>query len=115
MHKIVGPYGKEYPLKDILSCVGPGWHPLVIKLIEDLFSLGWDGELHQIKEKFAGLRFYIGGGSKEIFDRINKAEDESLRTCDTCGKPGKLRSTESGWWYTSCEECVSEKNKPLLA
>ena len=79
-----------------------GWREILESLYDDLVFLGWDTELHQVKEKFGGLRFYIGHGNDAIFYRIDEAEAMSLRTCMVCGKPGELRGTR--WLYTSCEE-----------
>jgi hypothetical protein len=76
---------------------------MVVNLMKDLFDLGWDGHLDQIKEKFGGLRFYIGGGDEAIFERINEAERESYHTCETCGRPGQLRG--DGWMVTICNTC----------
>ena len=101
MKKIIGPSGKEWPLEFVLAGVGEGWRVIVSLLIHDLFEMGWDGELHQIKEKFGGLRFYIGGGSDEIHKRIQEAESDSLKTCERCGRPGKQRN--AGWIRTLCE------------
>jgi len=101
--------GRPYPLTSILAGVGPGWGHLVCRLIRDLFALGWDGELHQIKEKFGGLRFYIGAGTDEIFDRIHKAESESYKICYQCGEPGKERP--SGWIMVLCDSCWEEEQK----
>lgn len=52
-----------------------GWGGIINSLIEDLFNLGWNGQLYQIKEKFGGLRFYIGGGTDEMRDRIIRARE----------------------------------------
>lgn len=93
---------KEAKLEHVFSSVGEGWHPLVTQLINDLFELGWDGCLMQIKEKFGGLRFYIGTGNDKIFDRLYQAEQESYTICEECGKPGK--PTDNGWIKTVCEE-----------
>lgn len=82
---------------------GPGWHPLIEALIKDLIALGWDRECHQIKEKFAGLRFYVGNGSKEMYELIHAAENESLHICEECGKSGK-RVDIGGWIKTRCAE-----------
>ena len=82
---------------------GPGWKSLIEELVKDLKTLGWDGTILQIKEKFGGLRFYIGGGSNEIFDRINKAEEDSYKICEECGKEGELRQNRS-WVRTLCDE-----------
>lgn len=100
--------GKETTLEDVVSNAPPGWSKLVTKLIEDLFALGWDGGVLQVKEKFGGLRFYIANGNKEIRDRITKAENESYKICEQCGEPGELYVT--GWWRTLCEKHAKEMN-----
>jgi hypothetical protein len=91
----------------IINCgffeIGDGWFPLIKELIEDLISLGWDKQTCQVKEKFGGLRFYINTGSDEIFDRISKAEEDSYKICEKCGKPGELRN-DIGWYRTLCDE-----------
>lgn len=99
---------REAPLPNILACVGPGWSTILTRLIADLEPLGWNGTVMQVKEKFGGLRFYIGCGSSEIFDRIDQAEDESLKTCEACGRPGELRSN-GGWLKTLCPHCAQEQ------
>lgn len=101
--KITDSFGRPWPLDHVLGCVEPGWSKLVQKLIRDLFNAGWDGELHQVKEKFGGLRFYIGAGSDEVYDLIIKAEEESFRVCEKCGEPGK-RQTDRYWINTLCEK-----------
>ena len=70
--------------------------------------MGWNGTLEQIKEKFGGLRVYIGYGSPQVFGRIEAAELESLRTCENCGEPGKLRK-ELDWLKTYCDRCAEER------
>lgn len=42
-----------------ISC-GPGWYALLVKLDEDLSALVPDYEVHQVKEKYGTLRFYVG-------------------------------------------------------
>lgn len=81
---------------------GAGWLDIADRLITDLFALGWDGTVAQTKEKFGGLRFYIGGGTDAIFTRIDDAELESYQTCEVCGQPGVLHS--GGWLKTLCDE-----------
>jgi hypothetical protein len=96
--------GRQWPLEDVCACVGPGWHGILERLIPKLEAMGWDGALHQVKEKFGGLRFYIGCGSLEMFAAIDDAELESFKTCEDCGKPGELRRNRS-WWRTLCGKC----------
>lgn len=38
---------------------------------------------------------------------IDQAERESTRTCEACGRPGKLN--ERGWLSVRCEECRKEQ------
>lgn len=80
-----------------------GWLAITKSLIEDLIALGWDKQLYQAKEKFGGGRFYIGGATKEIFERIMKWERDSIQICEVCGKEGKLRGDRS-WIQTLCDE-----------
>tara|TARA_R110000868_G_scaffold56600_1_gene175131 strand:+ start:78 stop:389 length:312 start_codon:yes stop_codon:yes gene_type:complete len=95
-------YGKEISLDKILLDVRPGWHPLITTLVEDLGKLGWDGQVCQVKEKFGGLRFYIGAKSDEIQLRITEAEKQSYKICEICGEPGTL--VKLGWLMTRCPE-----------
>ena len=88
--------GRPATMEDVLHQVGPGWNMLVQELIAELFALGWDGKLYQIKEKFGGLRFYIGLGTDEIHAAIQAAEDRSNSTCEISGEPGERRSL-GGW------------------
>lgn len=94
-------------LECVLNQVGTGWHGLVTRLIEDLFELNWDGQLHQIKEKFGGLRFYIGPATPQIRERIGLAERESYQTCESCGLPGSLRG--GNWLRTLCDKHAESK------
>ena len=98
--------GYVFTLEELQAMVGPGWSGVIERLVQDLEALGWDGTVYQVKEKFGGLRFYIGGATDAIFKRISEAEEESYRVCENCGKPGE--PTTSGWIQTLCEECRSK-------
>lgn len=91
-------YGIRYGSRE--AACGPGWHQLIERLVVDLIALGWNKECGQIKEKFGALRFYIGSAQKELHDRIKIAEDESARTCEECGEPGK--QVGESWIKTRC-------------
>jgi len=93
----------ECKLEDAQACVGPGW----ASLVERLWKLCDEQNIHimQIKEKFGGLRFYIGGATKEVFDIIDEVEAQSFTICEYCGKPGRPR--DGGWIKTLCDECYS--------
>jgi hypothetical protein len=58
----------------------------------------------QVKEKIGGLRFYTDGSDEKTSDMIHKAERESYRICEFCGKKGKL-TTLYHWYKTLCESC----------
>jgi hypothetical protein len=91
--------------------VGPGWLALLDDLAAQLVKAGWDRYLGQVKEKFGGLRFYIGTGTQEQFDLISAAEDASLKICEECGRPGK-RCCPSGYWMlTLCSDCDEKIKK----
>ena len=108
-----GFHGKEVSVDDLIGGM-EGWREIVESLVNDLVDMGWDRELFQIKEKFGGLRFYVGQCSDEMYDRIAEAERKSLETCMKCGKPGF--AIDHGWILTLCEEHKVKlgKNNELL-
>lgn len=58
-------------------------------------------EIHQIKEKFGGLRFYFEGGDAFCHGLETMAEVWAGRTCEVCGEKGKQRP--GGWIRTLCD------------
>lgn len=61
----------------------------------------------QVKEKFGGLRFYIGGGAtEEQYAFISFAEEMSYRVCELCG--GRAQPYPLGWVRTLCEHHAVE-------
>jgi hypothetical protein len=92
----------EVDLSAVQQQVDVGWSGILERLINDLFELGWNGEVLQIKEKFGGLRFYTNGSTEAIHQRIVQAENESFKVCERCGKPGVPRL--GGWTKTLCDE-----------
>lgn len=101
--------GREVTVGELIEGM-EGWQDVIKSLVDDLFDLGWDGKLLQIKEKFGGLRFYIDTGTSEMFDRIDKAERASVETCMLCGQPGEQVNT--GWILTLCERHTNELSNP---
>lgn len=91
--------------------IAPGWSDLIRRLLIDLDKpdMKWSCTIHQVKEKFGGLRFYVGAANRAVSNRIEKAEKEAARTCDVCGNPGVLRA--GGWMVTRCAE-HSDGRKP---
>jgi len=78
-----------------------GWYALVKDLIAKLIELGWDKEIHQVKQKYGGLRFYTGATSDEMHTAIREYENLSYKTCEVCGEPGEVRP--GGWIETLCD------------
>ena len=94
--------------------VGPGWNDIIYDLNKKLEAEKPDYQILQIKEKFAGLRFYTDKLPYSGWDAISEAEKLSLETCEECGRPGKIWSRK-GWVRTLCwiDYRVSEINKSL--
>jgi hypothetical protein len=57
----------------------------------------------QIKEKFGGLRIYLDHGDAVCRDIISRAEMKASRTCDMCGRPGRVGQHRRGWVNVRCE------------
>lgn len=96
--------------------VGPGWLSIIYEAaikLEPLIAAaklanpeGWESGYYrasQIKEKYGTMRFYLSGGTEEMYEIAHQAEKKSAKTCEECGKPGKLRGKH--WYYTRCLPC----------
>lgn len=90
---------------------GDGWYQIIRRLSEKLeaaiVKLPKKEQSHyrasQVKEKYGVLRFYMAASNNEMDSWIQEAEEESERTCERCGAPGKLRGTH--WLATLCDGC----------
>lgn len=99
-------YAQYYlPMTQTCMCWGfdvdDGW----FKIIDDLSRklAGLDVQATQVKEKYGGLRFYTDGPDiDEAEPFIKEAEEFCYKTCETCGKQGKLY--ELGWFKTLCPQ-----------
>lgn len=88
---------------EIPDGVGKGWVPLVDMLIQNLKAAGWDGQSVQIKQKFGGLRFYIGKGTEQMRALIHQAENDSFKICEACGGDGARNGED--YIQTLCTDC----------
>lgn len=99
-----------------------GWEKLIKPLRE--YCEQNNVAIHQIKEKFGGLRFYYGFAPvdnppyADLFElAVEGAETRSLMTCEVCGKYGKLRSKDAEgqpmWMKTLCKEHALEHGYAL--
>ncbi len=94
--------------------VGPGWNDIIYDLNKKLEAEKPDYQIFQIKEKFGGLRFYTDKMTYLGWDYVSEAEELSFKTCEECGRLGKIWSRK-GWVRTLCwiDYRVSEINKSL--
>lgn len=101
--KLYGQHNK--PMPETCMCwgfeCGDGWFDLIWELSEKLEQFD-ELEAFQVKEKFGGLRFYTNYYFEEAEKHIEEAMNKSMKTCEVCGKPGKLYS--DGWCSTRCKE-----------
>lgn len=92
---------------------GEGWWPIIAQLDRDIAAVAPNYEVHQIKEKFGGLRFYYGVGDAGFDPRIDElvdaAERVAARTCEFCGAPGRARG--KGWIKTVCDEHAADSKE----
>lgn len=77
--------------------IGEGWRLILLDLLDELRPIVADEGLkdfrvQQVKEKFGGLRVYLNAPSERISAAIGRAEERAARTCEACGRPGRLRT-----------------------
>lgn len=90
-----------------ISCA-KGWYSLVVETDQKLAALDPDYEVHQVKEKFGGLRYYHqfvteGSDYEAGWEIEREAERRSYQICEECGSPGYPRGG-GGWIQTLCDE-----------
>lgn len=86
--------------------VNDGWLELIKNLIQELIAAGWNKEICQVKEKFAGLRFYINESSEKINKIILKYKMLSYQTCEVCGSTENVTQTKGRWIVSVCEKHI---------
>ena len=89
---------------DIKRSVGKGWSTLLDRVFDKL-PIGTP--IYDVKEKWGGLRIYVGGVTEEINNFISDIETESCSICEFCGESGK-QVRLGGWVKTICPECEEE-------
>lgn len=103
---------------------GDGWFDLIYNLCKDIGKEYRKMDenaretfyVQQVKEKFAGLRFYTSHlGNEKISDLIEEAENKSYKICELCGNETGSVHTSSpsgvgGWYRTLCEKCAKESD-----
>lgn len=94
-----------------------GWKGLYAPLI-DLCKL-YGVEVMQVKEKFGGLRFYIGPVPEGVLlsQLIAAAEAHSYHVCERCGSGQAVtrRGDGSGWTKSLCPSCHTARAERIQA
>lgn len=129
---------RNKPMNETCMCwwfdIGPGWYWILDKLCQKLMVIrkatGIVTKFSQIKEKFAGGRFY-NGHSREfdseinwdeeqddlwgriIDNEVNTAQDLCEYVCSHCGEYKHDVIYIGRWAYDVCEKCLLEQ-KPEI-
>lgn len=90
--------------------VGPGWWAMLDEELAMARAIVPDVQ-HEEKEKYGRCDLYfssetLGGSSNELFAIEAEIEERSLKICEFCGRPGKLRE-ERSWMQTLCDRCAA--------
>lgn len=98
-------------------CCGEGWEKIIYNLSKKITELDPNVEAVQVKEKFGGLRFYIGpviqDKADKVYEAISEAESESFKTCEYCGTKENVTTKGPGWIKTLCNDCRKERSKKI--
>lgn len=91
-----------------------GWYPVIIELDQALAEIDSSYEVHQVKEKLGGLRYYFGASEgvseadqQRMLELVRAAEEKCEVTCEACGEPGVRHVTRHGWLRTLCVACAA--------
>ena len=91
-----------------------GWMPIVYELCLSLAKIDPEVKVVQVKEKFGGLRFYVGAGTDEAFDLIDETEEYLNHICEKCGSAEDVTTEGKGWIKTMCHHCHVEREMRFL-
>jgi hypothetical protein len=97
---------------------GDGWRPLIEYLYNEVDKYDCIF-VEQVKEKFAGLRFYIShqydcpnedcDACNKIYPNVNTIESLSRNMCEQCGSYISSPSTNGGWLRAECGPCAADR------
>ena len=102
---------------DLGISIAVGWERILDLLCSRIATILEDASgttIHviQIKEKFAGLRFYyqLSGATESVSDAITEAvalaSEASSNCCERCGVRG-IVINDGGWSRVRCSDCNS--------
>lgn len=97
-------------------CLPPGhaWEPVVLRLLWLYERAGIEYEVHQVKQKFGGLRLYVGFG-EDVPDHyrymVDGVELACNGVCEDCGSTSNVyKQAPKGWVFTRCKECWTKSS-----
>jgi len=101
--KLVERFPKIFNDKFCFEC-DDGWFDIIFDLCRDIQqevnNSGCEQVVAaQVKEKFAGLRFYSSGGNEVTHAMIEKYSKLSSQTCEVTGGKGSVHE-KNGWYKT---------------
>ena len=105
--KLKSKYPDLYPDDFYFECED-GWYS-IIHALSWCLSGDTHGHVHDVTEKFGGLRFYATPKTPAGFAMIELTERLSVTLCESCGRPGRLASRGGCWVKTQCESCAAER------
>ena len=107
-----------------------GWYRLIAETNRKLRFMYPDYEIHQVKEKFGGLRYYFSPTRSRLSNRftrkrfrkkwdkmdklVKRAEEIAWQTCEFCGNTENVKTEGHmggrGWTKTLCENCRTKRD-----
>lgn len=92
-----------------------GWAGILTELRCDLLTIDPGHTVRQIKQKFGELSVWAEASDAALADavreRITTAEVQSARTCERCGRPGRIQQKPNGWLQALCDAHAAEAAK----
>jgi hypothetical protein len=88
-----------------------GWFHLIDTLSRFIVAHSKEIQAVQVKEKFAGLRFYTDLSEDYVDGLIDIAEELSYDLCERCGSNNNVTINKVGWRKALCEKCRNEESE----
>ena len=108
-NKLVKKYSEFFQSPNFNIECAKGWNDILENMFKEFIKENIKLRISQIKEKYGSLRVYIEfPGSMEDYSKaekiIHKAESDSFKTCELCGKEAKVQNIK-GWYSCICVRC----------
>ena len=108
-NKLVKKYSEFFQSPNFNIECAKGWNDILENMFKEFIKENIKLRISQIKEKYGSLRVYIEfPGSMEDYSKtekiIHKAEEESRKTCELCGKKATVKNVK-GWYSCICVRC----------